>query len=493
MIKTHIKNRTEKIIINDFSKTNLQNKKLQSAIEGVQIYNFKNCNGVLEKGMGIDNFTTYAENDLNSFHYPLTYNHLGLEYINKVMHFKQYFSASGDTTHRLLIHGSDNKLYLFEMFSNLDRPNWVYNLQFDTIPAVLEYKKEGLDSILISSTDKLVVWSTGRTPYEITNIPTITSMCVYNDVLYCTIAGETDKIWYTLSLDPETVGVESDETKYLIMEGSAGGGRKIVMLRENMYVFCDYGIGKLNTYVKDKEATYNQIYLTDSQICPNTVIVCGDFVIFLTRDGLYKFNGTSVTKVDALQNQLEGSFNDYAVATHLQNYYYLATRLKFSKDELVGCECSNSDMKNNALIKLNLHDNSFEIIRGVDIKDMLALKAGIEEKIVLTFNTYHQNIIGEINDSGYCFDLPINKSYQTNDIIQKDMERITIRKVKFDSSKAVSVIIFTDEDSYTFNATREGVNEFKTIIACKKFNIKICANIADAYVNLVEIEYVRQD
>lgn len=491
MVKTGIKYKTGEFVINDFSKANLCSKKTQSKLDCTKIYNFKTGDGTLKKGMGVGLFTTYASNDLSSYHYPLSYNHLGLEYFNKVMYFKQYFSTSGDTTHRLLIHGSDKKLYLFQMFSNLNKPNWVYELQFDTIPAVLEYKKDGLDSILISSTDKLVVWSTGRTPYEISNVPTITSMCVYNDVLYCTIAGENDKIWYTSNLDPESVGTESDQTKYLIMEGSAGGGQKIVMLKENMYVFCDYGIGRINTYAKN-EPTYNQIYLSNTQIYPNTVVVCGDFVIFLTRDGLYKFNGSTISKINVLQDQLGYNINDYAVASHLKDCYYLALHLNFDDDKQIGCE-SDTNMKNNALVKLNLHDNSFEIMRGVDIKDILALKAGIEEKLVLTFNSVYQNLIGEVTDDGTYFDNVLERLYSTNYVVQEDIQSLTIRKLYVDASKGVVVKIITDENVISeFNVVKDGINEFQTIIPCKKFKIEVVANTNDVYVNLIKIDYVKQ-
>lgn len=492
MIKIDTKNEIGKVVINDFSKTNSRNDNLKSEIGCDTIYNFNNNNGVLKKGMGVRPLMVYAQNDLKSLHYELDYFNLAMESFNKVMYFKQYFASSGNTTHRLLFHGSDKKLYLFQMFSNLNMLNWVYELEFDTIPAVLEYKKDGLDSILISSTDKLVVWSTGKTPYEISNVPTITSMCVYNDELYCTIAGESDKIWYTSTLDPESVGTESDKTKYLTLPSGVGGGRKIIMLKENMYVFCDYGITRLNTYAK-KETKSNHVYVSNCKIYPNTVVLCGDFVMFVTRDGLYKFNGTSVSKVDVLQKQLQRSFNEYAVATHLGGNYYLALNIDFQDDNIVGCEYyGGNELKNNALIKLNLHDYSFEILRGIDVKDMLSLQAGIEEKVVLTFNSGQKNIVGEIFDEGDIFNENCERRYVSNYIVQEDMEPITIRSVKIDASEKVVICIISEHEKVRFKTYCDGLNEFQTIIPCKKFKIDIEGQIEDCYINSVEIEYVKR-
>lgn len=491
MINLKILNQTKTISINDFSKINNGNN-VQDEIAAVRIYNFNTSKKTLKRGMGVRHYTTHAENEVGSFEYVPNYQALNLEYINKVMYFKQYFSASGNTKHRLLVHGSDGKLYLFEMFSFTNTLNWAYSLEFSDIPIVLDYKKDGLDSILISANDKLVVWSTGRTPYEVSNVPTITSMCVFNDVLYCTIAGETDKIWYTENLDPESVGTESDNTKYLTLTGQAGGGVKIVEFKENVYVFRDYGISRLNTYAKSGPTT-NQIYLSHSKIYANTVSVCGDCVIFLTRDGLYKFNGVSVAKIDSLQNQLVDSFNEYAVATTLQDNYYLALKLNFNDDTLVGCEqYAPNQMKNNSLIKLDLNNYSFEILRGVDVKDMLPLKAGVEEKLLLTFNSYYQDYIGELTNDSICFDGVLPSVYCSNDIITNEAKPILIRKIIIDASSAVKVVVIVGNKKYPFNTSLDGLNEFLTSISCTKFKIEISTQVENAYINFVKIEYNTQ-
>lgn len=490
MIDILVKNKYDKMVFNDFSKTDLTDKSSKSNINCALIYNFNNNNGILETGLGVTDLQVHMQNDINSRQAALNYEALGLEYINKVMHFKQYFSVSGDTTHRLLVHGSDGKLYVYQMFSNVNNLNWTYELSFTTVPVVLEYKKDGLDSILISANDKLIVWSTGRTPYELTNVPTITSMCVYNDVLYCTIAGETDNIWYTSNLNPETVGSVSDTTNYVSLSDERGGCRKILTFKENVYVFRDYGISRLNTYVK-KAPTYNQIYLSNSKIYPNTVVVCGDCIVFMTNDGLYKFNGTSVSKIGVLPQKLIAAANNYACATNLQDKYYLALKVNFDDQQIIGCE-ANSEMKNNALVELNLQDNAFQILRGIDIKDMLALKAEFEEKIIVTFNSTNKDKIAEITNDGKCFDEILPKAYYSNCIVQDDLTDITIRKMIIESSKGVEVAIITDSGSYIFNTYTDGINEFQTIIPCRKFKMQISTSTQNPYVNIIQLEYVKR-
>lgn len=486
----NIPNKTKEIIISDFSKMELFNKTPKTQVDCAQIYNFNTANSTLEKGMGLRSLVVYKENKIDSKTYELDYHSLGLKYFNKVMYFKQYFTTTKQTMHRLLFHGSDNKLYVFQMFSNLNMLNWTYEMTFYNSPVVLEYKKDGIDSALISANDKLVVWTTGQVPYEVTGLPVITSMCVYNDILYCTIADDSDKIWYTSSLNPESFGIESDDTKYLILEDYSGGAKKLLTFKENIYIFRDYGISRLKTSSKGAP-TYNHIYESDSKIYPNSVSICGDFVIFVTNDGVYKFNGATVTKIEGISKLIKNGIKDYAVATNLRDDYYLAVRLNFADDKVIGCE-SEEDMKNNAIIKLNLSDYSFEVMRGVDIKDMLALKVDFEEKIIVTFNSANKNMVAEITDDGKCFGEVLPKGYCSNFIIQEDMEMITLRKIIIDSSKDIEFKIISEQGEYSFNTYCDGINQFQTIIPCKKFKIEVNSTADMPYVNLVKIEYVKR-
>ena len=258
-----------------------------------------------------------------------------------------------------------------------------------------------------------------------------------------------------------------------------------------MYIFRDYGISRLNTYAKKEEPTYNQIYLSDSKIYPNTVCECGEYMVFMTRNGIYKFNGASVSRINALPNVLINNINDYAVSANLQDKYYVALRLDFNDYNIIGCE-NNENMKNNALIKFDLNDNTFEIMRGVDIKDMLALKAEFEEKIIVTFNSTNKDRIAEITSDGKYFDDVLPRVYCSNYFIQDDMEPITIRKIVCDASSNIELKLITDSQQYTFTTTQDGITEFQTIIPCKKFKTEISSIAQSPYVNLIQLEYEKR-
>lgn len=485
-----ITSKTKTLLINDFSKLNC-GKDNSNEIYTSTIYNMDNRKSNLVGNLGLKTLTVPKYNDLSLGEFELKYDNLGLTSFDKVMYFKQYFATSGDTTHRLLIHGNDNKIYLNEMFCGVKTFSWAFDLTFTKSPEVLAYKKNELDAIIMSGGGKSVVWATNQTPREITGVPDITSMCIYNEVLYCTIVGENFKIWYTTNLDPESIGTESSSTKFITLGDERGACRKVITFKENIYVFRDYGISKLNVYAKS-EPTYSQIYLSDSIIYSNTVTVCGDMVLFMTRDGLYRFNGVNVTKISVLDNLISSKVNNNAVATVLQNKYYLALKIDFNDGQQVLCE-SEEDFKNNALIVLDLEDYSFQVMRGVDIRSMLALKADVVEKVVVVFNSKDKEKIAEITDDGKYFGEILPKFYSSNYVMQEDLSKITIRNLNIDASANIKVKIITDLGSKTFTTYKNGINEFQTILPCSKFKIEISSSQNLPYINLIKLKYVVHD
>ena len=145
--------------------------------------------------------------------------------------------------------------------------------------------------------------------------------------MFCTIAGEADKIWYSTTLNPELIGTTSNYTKNLILGDERGYARKILTFRENLYVFRDYGITRIINYGYSN-LDVKQVYLSDSKIFADTVKVCGDVVVFLTRDGLYSFDGVNVKKQILGIEYMIDKDNYYATAEGLQDKYYLAMKLK---------------------------------------------------------------------------------------------------------------------------------------------------------------------
>ena len=477
------------LVVNDFSKSFQANENFEENFFTDLAFNLNTKTKVIKKGLGIAQFkvpTTFA---VGSEEILLDTSSLNLSQINNVLYFKQYFPESNNTQHRILLHGSDNKLYVHQMYCGVGSLLSTYQLEFNSAPICLSYKLDGKDTIILSSPEKMVVWTTDLAPYTVEDVPIITSMSISDGVLWCTIDGEANKIWYCLSLNPELIGVSTDTTKYLSLDDERGYARKVLTFKENLYAFRDYGITRINLY-SPAEITTTQVYLSDSKIYADTITSCGDVIMFMTRDGIYSFNGVNVTKQNIGIEKFLTCDNSNAIGACLQDKWYLGLHLNFADDKQIMCEAN--DFINNALLVINLDDYSFEIMRGVDIKTMMPLKTDTLEKMLVTFNTGEIDKVGEIDESGKLFGENTYKCLVSNTIYADSLESMIIRNITLHSSANVCVKIITNNSMYNFVTSVDGINKFQTIIPCGNFKIEIGTNTEDIDLKYLDIEYFKK-
>ena len=123
----------------------------------------------------------------------------------------------------------------------------------------------------------------------------------------------------------------------------------------------------------------------------------------------------------------------------------------------------------------------------------MTIKTDVDEKIVIIFNSLHKEKVGEITTNGECFGEVMPKIYCSNYVVQEDLEPITIRNFSLEASRDIQFTIITEQGEFVFNTYCDGVNQFQTIIQCGKFKIKIESSKKDAFVNWVQLEYVRSE
>ncbi len=401
-----------------------------------------------------------------------------------VSYFKMYFPDSQNTQHRILIYGDDNKVYINQLFSGSSMLLWLFNLQFNSPPVSLSYKTDDTDSIILTSSDKMVVWHTNYSPYEIENVPIITSMCMNDEVLFCTIKDPAFKIWYATNLDAENVGQVSAESGYISLEDDLGYSRKILTFNEDIYVFRDYGISKIN-YIKN-DISVSQIYLSNTKIYADTVSICGNVIMFMTKDGIYSFNGVKVTKTDVNIKTLLPSTNEHTTASSLGQKYYLALRLNFNDNKEILCE--TGDYVNNALVIIDIIDYSYEIIRGVDIKSLLPVKTELFEKMLVTFNTINNSQLGQIVETSSCFDTSLPKYWQSSNLTNNFNTKL-FTKLSIQASENVTFNLIYDDKNISFSTYKDGLNEFCFKILCKQVKLEISSNETNASVDKVVLDY----
>lgn len=436
----------------------------------------------LENSSGVVN-ATFPKNRTDKSEKEINVKGAGINVIKGISYFKQYSKDYNINVHRLLIYGDDNKVYINQMLDDIYDIFWLYRLEFNSAPIVLSFKKDDADAVVLASEDTMKIWLTDYSPYTIENVPIITSMCVNEGVLFCTIKDPAFKIWYATDLDVEKVGNISNISGYISLEDDLGDARKILTFNEEVYVFRDYGITKLN-FIKN-EVVANQVYLSTTKIYTNTVSVCGNNILFMTKDGLYSFNGVKVNKINVdLLNELSID-NVGAVASSLGEKYYMAFNLNFNDGKTILCE---DKCINNVLLIFDVIDNSYQIIRGVDIKTFLPVKTEVFEKMLVLFNNGPVDKIGEIKNNSLFMEEPLPKFWESENLVDTTNMKL-FTKLSVNADKNVKFRLIYDDNEINFTTYAEGVNDFVFKIMCKNIRLEISSLEESAKVNNVTLDY----
>ena len=237
--------------------------------------------------------------------------------------------------------------------------------RFTSIPQMLEYKKNGEDAMLFSSpTDGLVVWSGGTSsPQKIENAPMITSMALHSERLFVTIADRTDKVWFSQVLEPTNWDIALDGAGYIGFSDVRGECEKVIAFGGYVYVFRSYGISRIRADGEQTEFVVEHVYTSGSKIYPTSITLCSNRIIFASNDGLFAFNGSTVTRIlPSVTPMLD--FTENSVSTFFRGKVYIACNLNDIK--YVGCE--KGKFINNCMLVYDIYSDKYVLYRGIDVR-----------------------------------------------------------------------------------------------------------------------------
>jgi len=208
-------------------------------------------------------------------------------------------------------------------------------------------------------------------------------------------------------------------------------------------------------------------------------------VLFLTKEGIHTFNGVKVSKLSIDLSALN-IVCENAVASSIQNKYYLALRINFNDENSILCE--NSEFINNVLVVVDVTNNSYQIVRGVDIKNMLPVKTEEFEKMLVIFNSEHKNKIGEIVNTSVCMEDALPKLWQSGELV-RGLNNKLFTKLYAQADEGVKFKLIYDNKELSFTTYQKGLNQFMFKIPCKQIKLEISSSYASASVDDVYLDY----
>lgn len=491
-IKTPKTNKLE-IEITDFSK-GLDFNKEENVLKtnySVNNYNFAYKKGVLTESFGLKTIT--CPNYMNDNETELTFNP-NMEPIDlqSFWFFKDYNENNMGYIDKFLYYADNTGLYYNQIITIAPWIFRAYNISLTENPTfTYNIKINGEDVNLFGSENMGIYKFKGTFGAILMNdMPNISSMCEDKNKLFGTGYGEKNMIYFHMNNDVSSWTTEINAYNGIIyMNDTRGKINKVVPFLNYVFAIRDYGISKISHQEGKSKMDITHLSLSGNKIYENTVCICGDKMLMLTKEGICSFNGITTTILNLGINEfLQNVHNDSARAVFHSGKYYLACRVNFNDDKKILCE-QLENYKNNAIIVLDVESLKYDIIRGVDVKSMESIKLNKMDKVAILLNNIDRQHVMQLTDGGCYYNNPLQKEWLSplTDLGYSDKIKF-VRTLSVLSLYDATITIFSEKESKTFNVLgKDTLTKIKVNLKGKQIGIKIESEAQKAYISNVKL------
>jgi hypothetical protein len=388
--------------------------------------------------------------------------------------------SNGDMYYNLL-HGDSTE------FIKID------GLHFTDEPTVMTCNVDGEDVVVFNSKSSgIYTWKYPYIVNKIDGVSPLKSVCVHNNRLYAIPYSDTRKVIFSDDTDITNLNIDMLSGNQVLINDSFGACNKVVSFKGYLYIFRDFNIAKIVDYVNKVDFSVSQLYVSNGRIFDKTVTVCGDNIIYLASDGIYSFNGTTSKRLNfKLDKMFEGIDNYNAVAGYCDGYYYLSCKLNYNdNNSVVDGEWSAGNNYNNALIRLNVETGEMVLFRGYDIIGIYIINDVYRSEVcVLVREVGAVHRLGMLDNSGAYYDQPLTKIWNSSviDCAYPNKYKL-IKEITIESHQDIKIEIVTDKFKKILSVKgKDGLQNIKVNIKCKKFSLNIISNATNNYITSPQV------
>lgn len=452
-IKKHKKTEEKNIVFSIFGNGVVSNEDdlISKPNECKSFYNLSFADGALKSGLGFRDLEVPATVDnLENCH--------GFDFAAKIDEIKgiwldRWFNiAIKRYIYTLLMIDSSNVLWGVPLIDGFDGMVWQKSKKLKSFPTYqCAYRIENEDCALFFSQQGMVYMAAdaeGIYP----NVPALISCVVHYDNFFGITNTNRNTLVYTTNLNIRNWSDEdSSAVEFLDNRGSFN---KLVAFNDYVYLFREYGITKISIYSAKNDFSFTHLYTSTSKIFENSICVCGEKVIFMARDGLHTFNGSSIDKVaEQYDKYFKNLDNSNCSSACLNGKYYIATKCFFDDEKQIGCE-GETAMVNNVLFEIDVKTFELNLYRGVDIRRLLAVDNPHMSKLCACFHNNFKQRVGELSSIGETFGSPTQKCWQSyiTDLGYRGKKK-KIKEIVIDTLHPCEIEIKSDEETkiYSFS------------------------------------------
>lgn len=447
------------VTVNSFFGVNsLKNERLSKADEAIECYNFSTENGGLTDGDGVEKLTLNGK----TFNLPVGVFPL------KIYYYPYIEPVTLNKKDKLLIYGDDKCLYLFELYENKERVK-LNGATFSSPPTAVPYNYSDTDVLIISGEGEgtYILKKDALTP--VPDAPDVSSLCVQSERLIVVSPEGNSKLWFSDDFNPENWNVSLTEAGYIELYDALGKIKRVVSFNGYAYVFKEYGIYRLHLGGAQTDFSAACVLKSGSLIYADTVTVCGDFLTYMSDDGIYAFNGLSASKISGETDAFLRSGGDKtARGEYLDGKLYLLIRAKIA------------GAVKPVLFKYDFYKKRSEVImlkRFNSVSKILTDNGGI---IALTAEKEASPL--KIGGKGLCLGENFEKYYKSGKLDFGILQKIKVlNKVKIYSEKEAVLTLISEYGEKRF-ILKSGINELNANLKGETFTYIIKSEVKNSLI-----------
>lgn len=236
--------------------------------------------------------------------------------------------------------------------------------------------------------------------------------------------------------------------EYVDFSDNLGDFLKLVSLNGCVYAFRQYGLTKITPSQKLEDFYYKNYSIDNIKIYENTICVCEDRICMLTSKGVYIYDGAQFYNANlGFEKLLKEVNNKDAIACYHNGFYYVSLNLNDEKN-LIDC----SLLKNNSLLKIDLFERKFSILRGISVSKMLGFDYLNQQKLVVCFDDSNSNKLAQISNNGKVFSASTKKVWNSFEIsFSEKLKQKVLKSITLFSQNNITIKIWVDGKSFVFN------------------------------------------
>lgn len=374
--------------------------------------------------------------------------YLNTPYCDKGKYVTYYDKGAG----YLVIITEDGRVKWYEKNANGTFGNRkVSTALFTSTPKSLSYTLNGENVMFFSDKEQgLFIWKGEGDPEKLENAPLIKNMIVHNERLFVTVQNDPYTLWFSDDLDPTNWNVSLTGAGFIKFADERGKLLNIISFGGYLYLFREYGISRLNAYGEQTDFSITHLFTPSGRIYEDTVVLCGDRIMFGSSEGIFTFDGANAIRVLTC-------LDDYfkviptSCAGFYEGKYYIAS-YKIFDDESFGAEDSPYSV-HTCLLEYHVFTKKFIMHRGMDIRLICPVRnfnvvfVDCDNNLCIVDN-YDNDLIGDMNlgDMNEYFDFYGMWRMPFTDLGIPDEEKY-LESIVFNCTGSAEVIVKTETDT----------------------------------------------